>query len=364
MRDLLSRYSKKLLPGRRSTLYTRFLRIRNTLRRFVRKIWHKGREGITLLFIPHSEHRAKGFRVSYLSLALMSVLMLVILLVSMMLINRQQAEDARIRNLSEMARNSRNILEYLDDRMHYSGQVFSRFLRQFRLTVGSLGGYSAQKMIADEAQGGSMQALLPADMSDMDDLDEIAEIDDMRIENSFAARMRGFSLMTSNMNKLTEKLGGATKLIRHEKEVLEYVPSLWPIDGKGRIVSGFGPRRSPVTGLEEMHPGIDILWWPGSPIQAAASGVVEAAHEMGGYGLCILLRHKHGFVTRYAHLQAFQVNEGDEVKRGQIIGIMGSTGLSIAPHLHFEVLIEKQPIDPEPFLGSRWKYTDNLGAMD
>ncbi|NLW17267.1 MAG: M23 family metallopeptidase [Firmicutes bacterium] len=114
----------------------------------------------------------------------------------------------------------------------------------------------------------------------------------------------------------------------------------------GQIVSAYAWRHHPVTGQVEMHYGIDIQGIEGTPIQAAAAGVVREVAEEQNLGLYVVIDHGEGLVTRYAHLAEALVEAGAEVAKGQEIGKMGSSGLTNDTHLHFEVIVDGQPIDP------------------
>ncbi|MEO5613008.1 MAG: M23 family metallopeptidase [Sphingomicrobium sp.] len=109
-----------------------------------------------------------------------------------------------------------------------------------------------------------------------------------------------------------------------------------------------------------MHPGIDLSGPAGTPIYATADGtVLRAGWNSGGYGNLIELDHGRGIATRYGHLSAILIHEGDHIARGQLIGRMGSTGRSTGNHLHYEVRIDGRPVNPVPFM----KATDYLVAM-
>jgi murein DD-endopeptidase MepM/ murein hydrolase activator NlpD len=114
--------------------------------------------------------------------------------------------------------------------------------------------------------------------------------------------------------------------------------------------SGFGYRHDPFTGAGAMHAGLDFKGAVGTPILAAADGKVTAAGQQGGYGNCIEITHANGLVTRYAHLSGFNVSLGQNVGRGVQIARMGSTGRSTGSHLHFEVRLNGQAINPRKFL--------------
>ncbi len=126
------------------------------------------------------------------------------------------------------------------------------------------------------------------------------------------------------------------------------VPNLWPVDG--RITSGFGERTDPFNGEGAFHSGVDISIAYGTPVIATADGVIVFADYMSGYGRLIEINHGNGISTRYGHLSGFAVAAGQTVKRGQIIGYVGSTGRVTSPHLHYEVRIGDTPVNPYKYL--------------
>jgi murein DD-endopeptidase MepM/ murein hydrolase activator NlpD len=137
------------------------------------------------------------------------------------------------------------------------------------------------------------------------------------------------------------------------------VPSDKPVR-TAEFTSSFGVRNDPFGRGAAMHAGIDLAGPVGTPIYATADGTVaEAAYHNGGYGNLIKLDHGRGIETRYGHLSAFTVRPGDRVKRGQLIGRMGSTGRSTGSHLHYEVRIDGRAVNPIPFMRS----TDYLVAI-
>jgi len=122
-----------------------------------------------------------------------------------------------------------------------------------------------------------------------------------------------------------------------------------PIPG-APITSGFGPRVHPIYGDVRMHTGIDFGAPYGTPIQAAADGVVVSAGPLGGYGNATVIDHGNGLATLYGHQSSIAVVPGQRVRRGQVIGYVGCTGLCTGPHLHFEVRVRGTPVDPMPYL--------------
>jgi murein DD-endopeptidase MepM/ murein hydrolase activator NlpD len=123
-------------------------------------------------------------------------------------------------------------------------------------------------------------------------------------------------------------------------------PTLWTVPALGPVVSGFGERSDPFTGELRMHQGIDIDAPAGAPIWAADSGTVTFAGDRGGFGKLVIVDHGNGIETYYGHQQRIDVAVGDEVTAGHQLGLVGSTGRSTGPHLHFEMRIDGVPVDP------------------
>jgi murein DD-endopeptidase MepM/ murein hydrolase activator NlpD len=125
---------------------------------------------------------------------------------------------------------------------------------------------------------------------------------------------------------------------------LSHTPSVWPV--RGYFSSAFGARVDPFTGANDFHPGIDISAPRGTKAVAPADGVVVAVGARGAYGLAIIIDHGYGVVTRYGHLDGYNVRAGQRVRRGDVIGFVGSTGRSNAPHLHYEVWLDDKAQNP------------------
>jgi murein DD-endopeptidase MepM/ murein hydrolase activator NlpD len=125
-------------------------------------------------------------------------------------------------------------------------------------------------------------------------------------------------------------------------------PMQWPVAGE--ISSAFGERKNPMGPGDDFHPGVDIAADEGTPIAAAAAGRVISAGPDGGYGNLIVVDDGNGMTTRYGHCSQIFARVGDLVGPGQTIGAVGSTGHSTGPHLHFEVRVNDEPVDPTQFL--------------
>jgi murein DD-endopeptidase MepM/ murein hydrolase activator NlpD len=131
---------------------------------------------------------------------------------------------------------------------------------------------------------------------------------------------------------------------------LNNVPVRKPVGGEIELVSSFGVRADPFTGAPAMHTGLDIHGEVGDPVRATADGTVTAAGWSGGYGRTVDIDHGNGLSTRYAHLSSIDVQIGQSIKAGQIVGKVGSTGRSTGSHLHYETRVKGEAVDPQKFL--------------
>jgi hypothetical protein len=130
---------------------------------------------------------------------------------------------------------------------------------------------------------------------------------------------------------------------------LAHIPNTMPASFQ-YISSGFGVRTDPIEGGAAFHPGLDFKGPKGAPIYAAAAGMVSFTGKRQGYGNCVEISHGHGLVTRYAHMSRITARSGQQVTAGTPIGLIGSSGRSTGPHLHFEVRVNDHPVNPRPFL--------------
>lgn len=163
-------------------------------------------------------------------------------------------------------------------------------------------------------------------------------------------RLSGAELETLNQN-LTGLESKYDDLDAKAKEVVHWLraqPTAWPV--YGRITSGFGTRRHPITGKYEFHPALDIAASYGAPVVAAADGRVTFAGYRSGYGRTVVIYHDYGIETLYAHCSVLLVRPGQSVRRSQVIARVGESGTATGPHLHFEVHVRGVAVNPLRYL--------------
>jgi murein DD-endopeptidase MepM/ murein hydrolase activator NlpD len=160
-----------------------------------------------------------------------------------------------------------------------------------------------------------------------------------------------------------------TRAVELEQELRAYesalrerarIPSIWPVVG-GETTDSFGGRRDPFGGgSSEFHSGQDISAERGTPVYAAGIATVKFAGTQSGYGQIVILDHGGGITTRYGHLSKIEVVAGQQLARGELLGRVGSTGRSTGPHLHYEVRINEEPVNPRAYLPAPEKTRDRV----
>ena len=134
------------------------------------------------------------------------------------------------------------------------------------------------------------------------------------------------------------------------KALMPFMPLRMPLSGDASVTSPFGYRPDPFLSRPALHSGVDLAQGYGAEIRATGAGRVTHAGPMGGYGIMVEIDHGNGLTTRYAHMSEALVEEGQEVAKGAVLGRIGSSGRSTGPHLHYEVRVEGEPVDPERYL--------------
>jgi murein DD-endopeptidase MepM/ murein hydrolase activator NlpD len=166
------------------------------------------------------------------------------------------------------------------------------------------------------------------------------------------ARFKSLFASWTQLERTSPTLGTGEQIVAFSSPIQQRtvsVPSRMPLEGAS-LTSGFGMRTHPVLGGRRAHAGIDLAAPTGSPVYATADGVIGRADWYSSYGLFISIGHGAAMETRYAHLSRLAVTAGDNVKKGDLIGYVGSTGRSTGPHLHYEVRVDGLAVNPIPYM--------------
>jgi murein DD-endopeptidase MepM/ murein hydrolase activator NlpD len=171
------------------------------------------------------------------------------------------------------------------------------------------------------------------------------------LDGAFGQADAAFGVMRELLSVIANRLDSVRFGVERRQALAGATPSIWPVTGW--LSSAYGSRRDPFTGDPNFHPGLDISASRGEPVRATADGVVTSAGPAGNYGNLVVVDHGFGIVTKYGHLSRFAVTDGQDVRRGDVIGFVGSTGRSTSPHLHYEIWTNDRLINPLRLLGPR-----------
>jgi len=178
------------------------------------------------------------------------------------------------------------------------------------------------------------------------ELQLIQRMDESELLRSLKSQLNTLSLRASYQAKSYKEIDG---MIENKEKLLAAIPAIQPVSNKDlrHVASGYGYRIDPVYKVTKFHAGLDFAAPQGTPIYATADGIVrEADYNAGGYGNHVVINHGYGYETLYGHMYRIKAKVGQQIKRGQVIGYVGSTGKSTGPHCHYEVHKSGQPVDP------------------
>lgn len=181
------------------------------------------------------------------------------------------------------------------------------------------------------------------------EVEKVEAMNDEALGNELAKTLNNLSARVAYQ---FDSYNDIERLIKNQGEKLASIPAIQPVSNRqlDRIASGFGYRIDPVYGTPKMHKGLDFTAPQGTPIYATGNGVVRlAGYVDGGFGNHVIINHGYGYETLYAHMVRIKARGGQRVKRGELIGWVGSTGKSTGPHCHYEVHVNKNEVDPVYF---------------
>jgi murein DD-endopeptidase MepM/ murein hydrolase activator NlpD len=318
-----------------------FILIGRGLGAFFRALFKGLRKQYTVVLVPHSEKEVFNLRIS-----VFAVICFVLALAggaaalfwygaSSNVMSRGAAVDKDSR-LKELQANL--------DQLRDETVLLTREARDFEnALIGTLSTLGVDTSASNEGNSGA-----GGDLSAFFDIQEapegvLQEVNDMR-------RIRSY------LSSAVEPIKEIGALLNSHSALLTEIPSIWPIRGGiGHISMSFGQNINPFTGQFYVHRGIDLSTYrQGDPIIATADGqIVTVDFDPGGFGNYVIIKHKHGFYTRYAHMLSVRVKTGQRIQQGDIIGHIGNTGLSTGPHVHYEVHIGSDVVDPYKYLNIR-----------
>lgn len=313
-----------------------FSRAGSAISDFFSRLVTRGKQRFTVMLIPHSEKKIFNFKISVFTMVFISVILSGVIIAFFVFSTRYSGLSRIIFTKSAELHQTRASLEQIRDEVTDLKKVSGAFETTLNKTLGILG-MSNSKNGGENSPKGDLASFLNVEEQTSGTLKEVSDLKNLK----------------DFMSKSEKSLQTVSGLLSSQGKLLADLPTKWPVgSGIGRITNYFGPEIHPFTGQWYLHKGIDIASYRrGVPILAAANGkVIERGYEAMGYGNYLVIRHAYGFTTKYGHMSRIFVNEGDTVTQGQRIGTMGNTGLSTGQHLHFEVRVGSQVVDPLRFL--------------
>ncbi|MGL1892682.1 MAG: M23 family metallopeptidase [Spirochaetaceae bacterium] len=292
---------------------------------------------ITLMLIPHSEKKVFNVQVSLFSIIAVIVLFLSLLFSFFVLSSGYsgslrviQDRDGRIDQADADLYKTNLAVEKLNESAEQFKEAINRTLQSVNINNGNIDG--------GVGKGGDLNNLLNIQESNASSSSVVKDIDSVT------------TLLDNSVPQLEE----LTDQLEKKLDMFVDMPSILPLKNvKGRVTLSFGPQKDPFTAKWYLHRGLDIAYSRGTQIIATANGKVSTVdHLSKGYGNSIIISHKWSYNTRYAHLDKIFVSKGQYVKQGDVIGLMGSTGRSTGPHLHYEVRIGPTYVNPADYMYS------------
>ena len=292
---------------------------------------------ITIMLVPHSQKKVINIQASIFSIVLFFLVLAGIFSAFFLYTAKVAASERTLSRLEEEVSSTQASLDRLKDETAALLNSARNFQSSFSETLSLVGIGSPSE--EEKIRSGDLTSFFDIRRAEPGSLPEVAELEQI-------------SAFLEDSIQPIEEIG---RLLSSRDTLFSDIPNLWPIKGGlGHISQMFGQNRHPFSRQWYIHKGIDLSTYrSGDPVIATADGQVVMVDYDAGFGNYIIIRHKHGFYTRYAHLLSQTVKRGEHVNQGQTIGYIGNTGVSTGPHLHYEVHIGSEVVDPIKYFNIR-----------
>lgn len=291
---------------------------------------------LTIMIVPHSQGKVINLQTNVFAMST-GILLIVGIVISFLYFNRRAiSTSAEISSLMTSNRETAASLDELRDENMNLLQTAKRFQASLSQSLSLLG--------LDRGNDFSQNPLHNGDLSSLFGKSDAV--------NSSVKETESIRSLTSYLENSVQPIEQIGKMLENQNSLFKEIPNIWPVKNPNVHISMmFGPNLHPITGQWYIHKGIDFsTWHSGDPVMATANGQVVTVGYDASFGNYIIIRHKHGIYTRYAHLSATRVSKGQFVEQGKVIGNIGNTGVTTGPHLHYEVHIGSDVVDPSKYI--------------
>ena len=291
---------------------------------------------LTIMIVPHSQGKVINFQTNVFAL-LLSVILIAGLGSSFIIFNKRSlAANTEISSLMNQNRETLASLDQLRDENANLFQAAKRFQSSLSQSLSLLG--------INQVENKSDTSLNNSDLSSLFSTKEMT--------SGTARELQDIQELTSYLEGAVEPIEQIGKMLKTQQSLFTEIPSICPIKSPNLHISmAFGPNLHPLNKQWYIHKGIDFSTWrTGDAVMATASGQVVTVGFDNGFGNYVIIKHNHGIYTRYAHLSTSRVKKGQLVEQGDVIGYVGNTGISTGPHLHYEVHIGSDVVDPAKYI--------------
>ena len=288
------------------------------------------------MIVPHSQGKVINFQTNVFALML-SALLTVGIISSFIYFNKHSiAANTEITNLMNQNRETLASLDQLRDENANLFQAAKRFQTSLSQSLSLLG--------IEQVENKSDTSLNNSDLSSLFSTKEMT--------TGSARELQDIQELTSYLEGAVEPIEQIGKMLKTQQSLFTEIPSICPIKNPNLHISmAFGPNLHPLSKQWYIHKGIDFSTWrSGDPVMATASGQVVTVGFDTSFGNYVIIKHNHGIYTRFAHLSTYRVKKGQLVEQGDVIGYVGNTGISTGPHLHYEVHIGSDVVDPAKYI--------------
>ncbi len=327
-KNVVNHAGKNILNGCR--------RVSKAIRTFIKLCDSK----LTVMIVPHSQTNVINFRTNIFSLVF-GTLIVVGMIFSFFYFNRQNnisaSEISRLKTENRENLASFDVLKDENNNLLQAAEKFKTALNESLALIG----IDVTNSSTSSTRSGDLSSLMDTQSLSTGTTKEIADVQEL----------------TSYIEGTIDPIEQIGEVIRSQQAIFSDTPNIWPLKGGvGYTTHQFGHSVHPITGQWYIHTGYDVATGrTGDPVVSTANGKVISNTYSDALGIHVAIQHKYGYITRYAHMNASYVSLGQEVEQGEVIGVVGNTGLSTGPHLHYEIYIGSSLIDPAPYVNIKTK---------